>query len=133
MLDSGLLSSCFDKGTQFEIYNGNLKINEGSIAENIVADQLIQNGLKLHYYDKKSRQELDFIYPDKNKIAIIEVKSGNTYKKHISLTHASNNYGDSIGRKIVLCRGNIEKVNDIIYAFVYVHVYWIKLRQKKYK
>ena len=84
---------------------------------------MIQNGLKLHYYDKKSRQELNFIYPDKNKIAIIEVKSGNTYKKHISLTHASNNYGDNIGRKIVLCRGNIEKVNDIIYMPLYMSMF----------
>ena len=123
LLDSGLLSSCFDKGIQFEIYNSNLKINEGSITENIVADQLIQNGLKLHYYDKKSRQELDFIYPDKNKISVIEVKSGSTYKRHISLTHASNNYSDCIGRKIVLCRGNIEKVNDIVYMPLYMSMF----------
>ena len=75
--------------------------------ENAFAGMLVKNGIKLNYYDRKSRMEIDFVYEDGNKISLIEVKSGRDYKRHASLDNASLLFGNNISKKIVLYSGNI--------------------------
>ena len=120
MVDTGLLCSQFLKKMQFSVMNGEIDINEGALTENFVACALAANEVALHYYDKKSKLELDFVIPDENGITIIEVKSGAEYKKHASLNNAIASNAMKIDRSIVLSANNVESDNGIIYLPLYM-------------
>ena len=123
MLDPGLLSSMSLRNMQFPVLNGEIDINEGALTENFVASELTKHGISLNYYDKKSKQELDFVFLDRNKISIIEVKSGNNYKKHASLNAALESFSDSINRAIVLSKFNVERSEEVIYYPLYMTMF----------
>jgi predicted AAA+ superfamily ATPase len=106
--DTGILCSLLGKGIQYKLLTGELDINEGSIIENAVANMLVKNEISLNYYDKKSKIELDFVFFEDNKISVIEVKSGKSYKQHASLNKISEMFKDQIGRRIILCKQNVE-------------------------
>ena len=95
-------------------------MNEGALTENYVACALSASNVALHYYDKKSKLELDFVIPDAHGVSIIEVKSGADYKKHASLTKALVDNVEKIDRAIVLCRGNVEVCGEIVYMPLYM-------------
>ena len=120
MVDTGLLCSQLLKKMQFSVMNGEIDINEGALTENFVACALAANEVALHYYDKKSKLELDFVIPDENGITIIEVKSGAEYKKHASLNNAIASNAMKIDRSIVLSANNVEVDNGIIYLPLYM-------------
>ena len=120
MVDTGLLSSLLLKGIQFDVLNGNIGVNEGALTENYIACSLSSKGIPLHYYDKKSRQELDFIIEENNQITIIEVKSGSDYKRHASLDAAIKANPEKIERSIVFSPYNIESQNDVLYLPLYM-------------
>lgn len=120
MVDTGLLCSQLLKNMQFQVMNGDIEVNEGALTENYVATTLASHDVSLHYYDKKSKLELDFIIPDGDGISILEVKSGEEYKKHASLNHAMCNQAMRINRCIVLSRYNVEVDNGIIYLPLYM-------------
>lgn len=120
MVDTGLLSSRLLKGIQFDVLNGNIGVNEGALTENYIACSLSSKGIPLHYYDKKSRQELDFIIEENNQITIIEVKSGSDYKRHASLDAAIKANPEKIERSIVFSPYNIESQNDVLYLPLYM-------------
>jgi hypothetical protein len=68
--------------------------------------------------------ELNFIFNDNGGLSVIEVKSGNAYKRHAALDNA---YADNPGRftrRIVLCKDNIE-VGDtgVIYLPLYMAMF----------
>jgi|LGOV01.1.fsa_nt_gb predicted AAA+ superfamily ATPase len=123
MRDTGLLSYMSLGNVQKAILSDNLKINEGALTENMIADLLVKNGYNLHYYDQKGRVELDFIMVRNNQLTIVEVKSGNTYKNHPSLINIININKNKIGESFVLCKGNIETVNDITYLPLYMAMF----------
>ncbi|BBL00362.1 ATPase AAA [Alistipes onderdonkii subsp. vulgaris] len=123
MLDTGLLSSMSLKNMQFQVLNGEIDINEGALTENYVATELIKRGIGLNYYDKKSKQELDFIFLDENVISIIEVKSGDNYRRHASLDAAIDAYEDKIGRAMVFSKFNVEKTANAIYYPLYMTMF----------
>ena len=120
MVDTGLLCSQLLKKMQFSVMNGEIDINEGALTENFVACALAANDVALHYYDKKSKLELDFVIPDENGITIIEVKSGAEYKRHASLNNAIASNAMKIDRSIVLSANNVEGDNGIIYLPLYM-------------
>lgn len=120
MVDTGLLSSQLLKHMQFQVMNGDIAVNEGALTENFVACTLASQDVTLHYYDKKSKLELDFIIQDDNGISIIEVKSGEDYKKHASLNNAIRTHSLRINRCIVLSKFNVEVENGIIYLPLYM-------------
>lgn len=123
MLDTGLLCSMSLNEMQFFVLNGDIGINEGALTENFVATELVKHGKKLNYYDKKSRQELDFIFNDGGKIGIIEVKSGNDYQRHASLSAALNEYSQRISRAIVLSKFNINTSDNVRYYPLYMTMF----------
>lgn len=123
MLDTGLLSSMSLRNMQFQVLNGEIDINEGALTENYVATELTKRGIGLNYYDRKSKQELDFIFLDRNRISIIEVKSGDNYQRHASLDAAIDAYGDRIGRALVLSKFNVKRTDDIIYYPLYMTMF----------
>ncbi|MBR1835062.1 MAG: DUF4143 domain-containing protein [Bacteroidales bacterium] len=103
--------------------NGDISVNEGALVENQVACALSSKGIPLHYYDHKSRQELDFVYPFFNKVNIIEVKSGSNYRQHASLNAAVNSFGNRIGRSIVLGPCIVEQINSVVYLPLYMSMF----------
>lgn len=120
MVDTGLLCSKLLNGLQFKVMNGDLEVNEGALTENYVACALRADGTSLHYYDKKSKLELDFVVPDEGGITIVEVKSGNNYKSHASLDNARVNNALHICRCIVLSKFNLEVGDGVFYLPLYM-------------
>lgn len=123
MVDTGLLSSLLLKGIQFQVLNGDISVNEGALTENFLACVLSAKGFSLHYYDKKSRQELDFIIEESNKITVIEVKSGEDYQKHASLDAAIEAHSEKIHRSIVFSKYNVSTKNGILYLPLYLSMF----------
>ena len=120
MLDTGLLCALWGDNIQFKVMNGEIDINEGALTENFVAAELCKHGHKLHYYDRKSRQELDFLLAENNKVTIIEVKSGDTYKRHASVDTALLEQSERIGKVMVMNKFNYEKTEKILYVPLYM-------------
>ncbi|MBQ8064157.1 MAG: AAA family ATPase [Prevotella sp.] len=123
MVDTGLLGSILLKGIQFQVLNGDISVNEGALTENYVACVLVAKGHSLHYYDKNSKQELDFIIEEQNKITVIEVKSGEKYKRHASLSAANAEYAERIHRSVVLSRYNVSKKEGVLYLPLYMAIF----------
>ena len=124
MADTGLLCAALFENVQYEILKGNLEVNIGSIMENIFAQILTANGFKLRYFDKKGKCELDFVVQKENEICPLEIKSGNSYKAHPTLSYALNNW--NISNAYVFCKGNIEVDEKIIYLPWYMSMFFKK-------
>ena len=120
MLDTGLLCALWNDNIQLKVMQGEIDINEGALTENFVAAELRKHGHKLHYYDRKSRQELDFLLAENNKVTIIEVKSGDTYKRHASVDTALQEQPEKIGKVMVMNKFNMEKTENILYMPLYM-------------
>lgn len=123
MVDPGLVCYMSLDGRQFEVMNGNIDINEGALAEQFVASELAKKGLDLHYYDKKSKHELDFLLSTPSGIEVVEVKSGENYKSHASLDYALENEGWRISKAIVLCNSNVEVSSEVTYLPIYMAMF----------
>ena len=123
MTDTGLLSSMMLKDLQGQVLAGEIDINEGALTENFVACELVAHGHALHYYDHKSKYELDFVLPADGRITIVEVKSGKDYRRHASLDLVSRLFHEKIGRSIVLSPTNIEQEGDILYLPLYMAMF----------
>lgn len=120
MADTGLLStmSFSSSGSSMpEVYRqvllGADGVNEGMLAENAVAQQLVTSGHDLYFYSKSSnvrdeRMEIDFLivrpYPDaamKPRISPIEVKSGKRYST-VSLDKFTRKFAGRTGMEYVV-------------------------------
>lgn len=88
-----------------------------------MACALAAKGISLHYYDKNSKQELDFIIEEQNKITIIEVKSGEKYMKHASLNAALTEHSEKICRTIVLSKFNVSRKDETLYLPLYMTMF----------
>ena len=120
LLDTGLLCALWGDNIQLKVMQGEIDINEGALTENFVAAELRKHGHKLHYYDRKSRQELDFLLAEDNKATIIEVKSGDAYKRHASVDTALKEQPEKIGKVMVMNKLNFEKTENILYVPLYM-------------
>lgn len=61
MGDTGLLCASCMENIQFDILQGNVEINLGSILENVIAQELKSKGFELYYYDSKKYGEVDLL------------------------------------------------------------------------
>lgn len=50
-----------------------------------MSQMFVANGFSLHYFDTKRYGELDFVMQEGTAIDLVEIKSGNDYKKHAVL------------------------------------------------
>jgi hypothetical protein len=124
MLDTGLLCAQGMKGIQSDLLGGNIEVNEGGITENAVAAELAKKSIPLHYYDKKGRAELDFVFADNGGLSVIEVKSGKNHKAHASLDRACEEIRGKLNRCIVLSKYNTEAgANGVIYYPLYMAMF----------
>lgn len=112
MRDTGLLMAMLENGTQNEILQGNLLLNQGGIYENIIADIFTKKYGDLFYFDKKGKLEIDFMINRAGKATAIEVKSGdNTKAKSLNIL-MSYKYQVEVGYK--LTKHNISRDGNII-------------------
>jgi len=123
MMDTGLLCAMTMSGAQAALLAGDIRINEGMFAENAVASELAKRGVPLRYFSRKTRDELDFVMSDGGKVTVIEVKSGDDYRKHRALDNVASDARSSIARKIVLCKSNVEVVDDVEYLPLYMGMF----------
>ena len=123
MNDVGLLCAACMENVQFDLLSGHLDVNLGSILENIVAQQLKANGYDLFYFDAKKYGEVDFVVSGGVHTRLIEVKSGNDYKKHSALDKIRSVSEWTFRDSIVLCKGNLEASNDVLYLPWYMMIF----------
>ena len=90
-------------------------MNLGSVLENVIAQQLKSNGFKLYYFDSNKYGEVDFVVQNGMHIDIVEVKSGNDYKKHKALDNVMSVKEWKFGNCYVLCKSNICKEAGVTY------------------
>lgn len=122
-VDSGLMCAMVLNGIQAKVLTGDVFVNEGALAENYVAGELAKHGVSLNYYDRKSKHELDFVFPEDDKITILEVKSGKDYKKHASLDMAQSLFSEKINRRIVVSNNNLEVEDGVLYLPFYMSMF----------
>ena len=120
MGDTGLLASMAFSSSEREmsavyrqVLQGDTGVNEGMLAENAVAQQLVASGHELHFYsqtarDEGGRMEIDFLivrpYPDaamKPRVSPVEVKSGKRYPT-ASLDKFAKKFGKRVGEEFLL-------------------------------
>lgn len=115
MNDTGLLCAACMENIQFDILNGNLDLNLGSILENVIAQQIKSNGFSLFYFDSKKYGELDFVIQNGLQIDLVEVKSGKDYAKHPALSKILSVPEWKFKNAYVLCQDNISEKDNITY------------------
>ena len=124
MNDVGLLCAACMENVQFDILNGDLDVNLGSILENVMAQQLKANGFSLRYFDSKKYGELDFVIQNGLKTRLVEIKSGSDYKKHKALDNVRAVSEWTFESSTVFCKGNIETENGIDYVPWYMILFF---------
>lgn len=124
MGDTGLLCASCMENIQFELLQGNMEVNMGSILENVFAQAIKANDFSLHYFESKKYGELDFVVQNGMKVDILEIKSGNDYTKHAALDRIASVDNWKFGRKIVFCKGNVRQEEDIEYFPWYMVMFY---------
>ncbi len=104
--DSGLFVAMLEEGSMDNIINGDFKIYNGAIYENIVAEAFVKNSKSLYYYNKNSETEIDFITKVNNELTLIEVKANNGSTKSLKdILSKKGKY--NVNKAIKLVNGNI--------------------------
>ena len=124
MGDTGLLCALSMDNIQFNILQGDLSVNMGSILENVMSQIFVSNGFSLHYFDKKKYGELDFVIQNGSTIDLIEIKSGNDYKKHATLDRVLNVAEWKTKDAIVFCKDNLFQEGGILYLPWYMAIFF---------
>lgn len=104
--DTGLLTAMLDDGVQFQVLQGNLDINWGSVLENAFAQILTANGFDALYYEKAKHGEIDFVVQKGGRVVPIEAKSGRIYRAHAALNNILRIKSWGIDFAYVFCRTN---------------------------
>lgn len=138
LADTGLLTSmAFAASDEVlveasrQVLRGNADINQGMLAENAVAQQLVARGYQLHFYSSYSRQaaermEIDFLITPpfdkaagKPRISPIEVKSGKRYST-VSLDKFRAKFGKRVGTQFVLHPGQLRVEGERVFLPLYM-------------
>ena len=109
---------------QFSILQGDLSVNLGSVLENTMSQMFKANGFSLHYFDTKKYGELDFVLQDGTAIDLVEIKSGNDYKRHAALNKVMKVDEWKAKQAIVFCKGNVEEEDGILYLPWYMAIFF---------
>lgn len=126
LADTGLLCAMCSGDVQYQIVNGEYGINQGSIMENMFAQQLKSNGFTLYYFDKQRVGEVDFIVEQHAELVPVEIKSGKDYKSHRALNNllAVDEY--KLKESLVFCTGNVEVEDRVVYLPLYMIMFFKK-------
>lgn len=138
MADTGLLvshafadRSSTSDGVYRDVLLGKIGVNEGMLAENLVAQELKANGHRLFFFSRydevaKRSTEVDFLIAQpyanaamKMRVSPIEVKSGDTYETK-SLDAMRPRYGAHIGTEYVLHTKQLRVEGERLYLPLYM-------------
>ena len=122
MRDTGLLVAMLGENTAKEILLGDIGAYKGAIYENIIADIFTKNGIKLFYFERKSRLEIDFVMICKEVLTCIEVKSAdNTKSKSLKTVIENHNVQSGIKLSTKNLGSSENKVSSIpIYMAMFI-------------
>lgn len=123
LCDTGLLCCSMGMHVQYELLQGNLKINQGALLENVAAQTLKTKNFPLYYFDNK-KTELDFLVSNNGKIDVLEIKSGKDVQIHRSLDRALQNEEWDIERAFVFGKCNMSRAGKIHYVPIYMMGYY---------
>lgn len=119
-----MLACQYSDGIQLRILTGDDAINNGSIYENVVAQEFIAHGFEeIYYYNSKKMGEVDFVIEHNGKVFPVEVKSGKDYARHRALNNILNCPEYTIPEAIVLCNDNLSVKDKVIYAPIYMTMF----------
>lgn len=118
--DVGLLTSRYSNYVKMAILNKEKSINNGALFENVIAQELLSNGLKEYYFNSKKQGELDFVIEIDGKVVPLEIKSGKDYKKHSALDNVLGNEEYDISEAYVFSEGNVEINKKRVYMPIYM-------------
>ncbi|MDE6342983.1 MAG: AAA family ATPase [Muribaculaceae bacterium] len=121
--DVGLLAAQYADGIRVDILSGKVDMNFGAIFENAVAQELVCHGISPYYFNSKRMGEIDFVIADDGSVLPIEVKSGKDYERHNALRNVLECEEYGIDKAYVLCMGNIEKKEKVIYVPIYMTMF----------
>lgn len=96
----------------------------GSILENVMSQMFVANGFSLHYFDTKRYGELDFVMQEGTAIDLVEIKSGNDYKKHAALDKVLAVEEWKAKQAIVFCKDNVQVEDGILYLPWYMAIFF---------
>ena len=114
--DTGMLVARFPQSLARAVYTDDRSVNMGGVFENAVAQELVAAPFTPYYYLTKKVGEVDFLIESDEGVIATEVKSGNDYLTHASLSKVLAAPGYEVSRAIVLCRSNFEMRDGILYA-----------------
>ncbi|WP_080797489.1 ATP-binding protein [Arabiibacter massiliensis] len=115
LCDVGLLGAALGGTVQFELLQGNIDVNWGSLLENAIAQQLVAHDFDLYYYDKQRVGEVDFLLQDGKSIVPLEAKSGRDFRKHAALDNLLAVQEWRLSSAFVVCSCNIEQKSKVTY------------------
>lgn len=121
--DVGLLAAQYAAGIQLKLIMGDSSINFGAIYENVVAEELLTHGITPYYYNNKKRGEIDFVACIDGEVVPVEVKSGKDYQRHSALSNLMNDSPYELKEAVILCNGNVEVADKLIYLPIYMVMY----------
>lgn len=78
----------------------------------------------LHYFDTKRYGELDFVMQEGTAIDLVEIKSGNDYKKHAALDKVLAVEEWKAKQAIVFCKDNVQVEDGILYLPWYMAIFF---------
>ncbi len=113
--DVGLLGAMFEQSVQFQLVQGDAGVNNGALLETLAAQELVANGYDLRYFDKSKYGEVDFVLPHGSSVLPVEIKSGESYRRHKSLNNVMGVSEWGIGEGLVFCQGNVQVDRSICY------------------
>ena len=122
--DVGLLCAAGLDQVQFDILQGDVSVNMGSVLENVFAEELKTAGFDLRYYNGKKIGEVDFIVQKGHAVIPVEVKSGKDYHVHAALNNVLSVEEWGIGDALVFCMGNVEQVKTVTYLPWYMIMFF---------
>lgn len=114
--DTGMLLARFPQSLARSIYTDDRNRNVGAVFENAIAQELIAAKFTPYYYLTRKVGEVDFLIEGDSGVTAIEVKSGNDYLTHASLSKIMATPGYEITQVMVLCRSNFEIKDGVLYA-----------------
>ena len=118
--DVGMLTTMYGRATKAMLLSNGGDINNGSLYENAVAQELHAHGFSLYYYNSKKFGEIDFVIEYGGKVLPIEVKSGKSYRRHSALNNVMNISNYSLGEAFVFSGSNVEVKDRVVYYPVYM-------------
>ncbi|MGX8833445.1 ATP-binding protein [Amedibacillus sp. YH-ame6] len=118
--DVGILTSQYADSVKMKILKKEQGINNGSLFENVVAQELTTHQIHPYYFNSKKQGELDFVIELDGKVVPIELKSGKDYKRHSALCNVLSTSEYQIDKAYILSNYNVKVEDRKIYMPIYM-------------